>query len=141
MSDLDPGLEARQDYKTRANHIKSGRSCRLCASGPRRLIRPGMSSSTLRLRFLVIGGGLAGVSAAIALTRKGHVVTVLEAEKAFSEVSGGTPTLPRRASASSALSNLTPSARIRDPDAAEFDQDSTGVDYPRRALCSSDFTA
>ncbi|KAH7414381.1 hypothetical protein DE146DRAFT_640153 [Phaeosphaeria sp. MPI-PUGE-AT-0046c] len=48
-----------------------------------------MSIPKLQLRFLVIGGGLAGVSAAIALARNGHHVTVLEAQQAFSEVGAG----------------------------------------------------
>lgn len=44
-------------------------------------------TQVMRLHFLIIGGGLAGISAAIALTKKGHVATVLEAGKTFSEVS------------------------------------------------------
>jgi 2-polyprenyl-6-methoxyphenol hydroxylase-like FAD-dependent oxidoreductase len=40
----------------------------------------------MQLQVLVIGCGLAGVTTAIALAKKGHHVTVLEAQKTISEV-------------------------------------------------------
>ena len=40
----------------------------------------------LHLRFLVIGGGLAGIGAAIALAKQGHTITLLEGQDSFSEV-------------------------------------------------------
>ncbi|KAF2676552.1 FAD/NAD(P)-binding domain-containing protein, partial [Lentithecium fluviatile CBS 122367] len=45
--------------------------------------------SALRLHFLIIGGGIAGVSTAIALAGYGHIVTVLEAQKTFKELGSG----------------------------------------------------
>lgn len=55
-------------------------SVKVCSKGDAKLTPP------LRLRFLIIGGGLAGVTSAIALVKKGHDATVLETQTTFSEV-------------------------------------------------------
>ncbi len=39
------------------------------------------------LNVVIVGGGLGGVGTAIGLARSGHRVTVLEAQKPFSQVS------------------------------------------------------
>ena len=41
----------------------------------------------MTLRILIVGAGLGGLSAAIALARKGHTVDVLEQASKLSEVS------------------------------------------------------
>ncbi|KAI1813506.1 hypothetical protein GGS20DRAFT_577549 [Poronia punctata] len=41
------------------------------------------------LKIIVIGGGLAGLSSAIAFSRSGHVVTLLEARDTFTELGAG----------------------------------------------------
>ena len=46
-------------------------------------------SSSLQLDIIVIGAGLAGLGAAIGLSRKGHHVTVLEREGALAEGGSG----------------------------------------------------
>lgn len=40
----------------------------------------------LKINFVVIGGGIAGLTSAISLTRAGHSVTVLEQSDDFDEV-------------------------------------------------------
>jgi len=42
--------------------------------------------SKLRLGIIIVGAGLGGLAAAIALTRKGHKVTVFEQAPALGEV-------------------------------------------------------
>ena len=40
----------------------------------------------MRLCFLIVGCGIAGITAAIALAKVGHFATVLEVQETFSEV-------------------------------------------------------
>jgi 2-polyprenyl-6-methoxyphenol hydroxylase-like FAD-dependent oxidoreductase len=44
------------------------------------------SNSVLRIRVGVVGGGIGGLAAAVALSRLGHDVTVYEAASKISEV-------------------------------------------------------
>ena len=45
--------------------------------------------SALQLNVVIIGAGLGGLSAAICLSRKGHIVTVLERSEGPSEYGAG----------------------------------------------------
>ncbi|KAF2279875.1 FAD/NAD(P)-binding domain-containing protein [Westerdykella ornata] len=43
----------------------------------------------LVLRFIIVGGGLAGLATAIALAQQNHLVSILEAQESFSQIGAG----------------------------------------------------
>ena len=50
--------------------------------------------SPLRLSFIVVGGGIGGLSVAVQLARVGHTVTVLEADELAQDTGAGITVLP-----------------------------------------------
>lgn len=47
------------------------------------------------LRVVIVGGGIGGFAAAIALAKDGHDITLLEGAAEFTEVCGGEPSVFR----------------------------------------------
>lgn len=54
---------------------------------------PPKKYAALPIDFVIVGGGIAGLSSAIALSRVGHRVTVLERERTVDHVSSNSPLL------------------------------------------------
>ena len=54
-------------------------------------------SAPLKLSFIIVGGGIGGLSAAVQLSRAGHAVTVLEGNKATEDTGAGINVPPNAA--------------------------------------------
>lgn len=81
---------------------------------------------TRRIPFLIVGGGIGGLATALALSRRGYSVHVLEQASEFGEIGAGIQLAPN---ASSVLEYL-----------GVLDQISAGAVYPERMLLVSALT-
>ncbi|MDQ1130326.1 NAD(P)-binding protein [Microbacterium sp. SORGH_AS_0888] len=88
-------------------------SCTVNPLAGRELERPNRSASSLAQRWLVVGGGPAGMRAAVELAEDGHAVTLVEADDRL----GGQLRLARRVPGRESIGLLV-SDLVRDLDAA-----------------------